>query len=301
MSERGLSRLWRCEPVVARVAAIAVLVVAAAGWVAIVGVARGFWERTATFSGPETAAPSRLYGRPLRLRGGEMMTPERLADLLALHGYARAIRIEPRAGQFREIAPGEFAIVRRASPFEPPDPRADRLAISIARGRVTRLVEGGAERAELALDPALLATWLGADRADRRPAAFDELPPHLVRAVLAAEDARFFDHDGLALEGIVRAALVNLRAGEIRQGASTITQQLVRLRYLDPRRTWSRKLREAALATALEWRSTKPEILTSYLNEIYFGRSGDAELLGVGAAAWALFGKSPSRLELHWI
>ena len=182
MSERRLSRLWRCEPVVARVAAIAVLVVAAAGWVAIVGVARGFWERTATFSGPETAAPSRLYGRPLRLRGGEMMTPERLADLLALHGYARAIRIEPRAGQFREIAPGEFAIVRRASPFEPPDPRADRLAISIARGRVTRLVEGGAERAELALDPALLATWLGADRADRRPAAFDELPPHLVRA-----------------------------------------------------------------------------------------------------------------------
>ena len=106
-------------------------------------------------------------------------------------------------------------------------------------------------------------------------------------------------HDGLALEGIVRAALVNLRAGEIRQGASTITQQLVRLRYLDPRRTWSRKPREAALATALEWRSTKPEILTSYLNEIYFGRSGDAELLGVGAAAWALFGKSPSRLELH--
>ena len=116
----------------------------------------------------------------------------------------------------------------------------------------------------------------------------------MVNAVLAIEDRRFFEHRGIDLSGILRAALRDLKSGAIREGGSTITQQLVRLTYLSPERTIKRKVQEAMLAIWLETRLSKQEILTRYLNTAYFG----AGAYGVDAAAKRYFGKGAQSLDL---
>jgi penicillin-binding protein 1A len=116
----------------------------------------------------------------------------------------------------------------------------------------------------------------------------DEVSPHLVHAVIAAEDRRFFDHLGIDPRGIVRALYVNARAGRIVQGGSTITQQVAKLEFLDAGRDIERKLKEVPIALALELKYTKEEILSVYLNRVYLG----AGTYGFEAAAQRYFGKS---------
>ncbi len=120
-----------------------------------------------------------------------------------------------------------------------------------------------------------------------------DIPKVLEDAVVAIEDRRFWEHDGVDLEGIVRAARVNLGAGEIAQGGSTITQQYVKNVYLTKEQTFERKAREALLAAELEQVMEKDEILFRYLETSYFG----AGAYGVGAAARVYFGKSVSELD----
>ena len=122
----------------------------------------------------------------------------------------------------------------------------------------------------------------------------DRLPPRLIQAVVAVEDARFYSHPGFDLEAIARATLVNLQSGEIEEGASTITQQLVKNLFLSPEQSMGRKVEELALAIDFECRYSKNEILALYLNTIYFG-SG---YYGIYDAAHGYFGKEPSQLSL---
>ncbi|MHB9105411.1 MAG: transglycosylase domain-containing protein, partial [Armatimonadota bacterium] len=124
------------------------------------------------------------------------------------------------------------------------------------------------------------------------PVSIDRVPAHTVRAVLAAEDRRFYQHHGLDWRGVLRAAWVDLRAGKIVQGGSTITQQLVRLMLLDDRRTVVRKVREVVLALRVERGMTKRQILERYLNAVYFG--GGA--YGIQAAAESYFRKPVEKL-----
>jgi penicillin-binding protein 1A len=121
-----------------------------------------------------------------------------------------------------------------------------------------------------------------------------ELPPFLVNAILATEDRRFFEHHGVDLRGMSRALFANLRSGAVVEGGSTITQQLAKLLFLTPEQTYERKAREAMLALWLEGRYSKDEILTLYLNRIYFG----AGAYGVESAAQTYFDKSARDVTL---
>lgn len=134
-----------------------------------------------------------------------------------------------------------------------------------------------------------------AERGMRRAyVPYKEIPAHLVQAVLAAEDRRFFYHIGIDPLGLLRAARTNLRSGAVEQGGSTITQQLAKNLFLKPKRTWSRKAEELILALLLEHRFTKQEILELYLNRIYFGGGN----YGIGAAAHSYFAKAPKDLTV---
>lgn len=130
-------------------------------------------------------------------------------------------------------------------------------------------------------------------REHRAYAHYDEIPPTLVHAFLAAEDRRFFDHGGLDVRGLARATVANFRSGTIRQGGSTITQQVAK-GYLSQEQTITRKLREAILSARIESRLTKEQILEVYLNKIFLGHNA----YGVGAAASRYFGKQLSELTL---
>jgi penicillin-binding protein 1A len=121
----------------------------------------------------------------------------------------------------------------------------------------------------------------------RIPVPLEKVPVHVRQAFLAAEDLNFYDHWGIDVRGVARAAWVNFQRGGVAQGGSTITQQLVKALLLGPERSWTRKTKELVLALHLEHLLTKDEILGLYLNQIYFGRGA----YGVQAAAEAYFAK----------
>src|SRR5271170_7270270 len=127
-----------------------------------------------------------------------------------------------------------------------------------------------------------------------QPLTLKEMSPFLPKAVIATEDRRFYHHFGVDPVGLVRAAVTDLRAGQIVQGGSTITQQLAKILFLTPERSPARKIRETLLALWLEHRFAKDQILEIYLNRVYLG----AGTYGVDAAAHRYFGKSATKLNL---
>lgn len=123
---------------------------------------------------------------------------------------------------------------------------------------------------------------------------YSQIPTTLVDAVLAAEDHRFFNHFGLDVIGIARAYVTNMKAGRVVQGGSTITQQLAKIAYLSPERTFKRKIQEVMIALQLESKFSKEQILSMYLNRVYLGKG----LYGVDAAARFYFDKQVEDLTL---
>lgn len=123
----------------------------------------------------------------------------------------------------------------------------------------------------------------------------EDLPPHIVNAVMAIEDRRFYDHWGMDLKGIGRAFFVNIKSGGFVQGGSTITQQLAKNLFLSRERTLKRKIQELMLAFQLEGELTKDEILSAYLNRVYLG----AGAYGVDAAARVYFNKSAKEINIR--
>ncbi|MFP3920988.1 MAG: transglycosylase domain-containing protein [Dichotomicrobium sp.] len=160
-----------------------------------------------------------------------------------------------------------------------PDPLQAGLSQSPAK--LTILSEGG----EVITEKGLRRTHV----------PYEDMPQHLIDAVLAVEDRRFYWHFGFDPIGIVRAMITNYRADRIVQGGSTITQQLAKVLFLEPERTYWRKTEEVLLALWLEYRLEKTEILELYLNRIYFGGGN----YGVEAAAQHYFGRDVSELGLY--
>ena len=128
---------------------------------------------------------------------------------------------------------------------------------------------------------------------ERQPVDIHHVPPHVVHAVLAAEDARFYDHGGVDLTALTRAAWNDVRSGHV-QGGSTITQQLAKLNYAGSQRTVFRKLREVLYAAKLEQKYSKDELLQRYVNQVYFG---DGQY-GLAAASAHYFGVTPDQLTV---
>lgn len=129
----------------------------------------------------------------------------------------------------------------------------------------------------------------------RNPIALNKMPQHLINAFIAAEDWQFFKHSGISFKGIIRSTLINIYHGRIVQGASTITQQLVKLLFFDSQRTFKRKVQEQLYALLVERQFTKEQILETYLNHVYFG----CGIYGVEAAAKRFWGISARELTLE--
>lgn len=143
-----------------------------------------------------------------------------------------------------------------------------------------------------AADGSLLGS-IPAER-NRQPVSAEGMSLWIRKATIAVEDRRFFTHGGVDLEGIARAAVADIRAGEIVEGGSTITQQLVRNLYISRERTVQRKVKEACLATKLDGARTKHWILTTYLNQVYYGN----QAYGIEAASQTYYSKPATELNL---
>ncbi len=144
-------------------------------------------------------------------------------------------------------------------------------------------------------------TSLGYVQSDilRTPVALDEIPERLQKATIAIEDEHFYDHGGVDYSAIIRAAVENFEAGEVKQGASTITQQLVRNLYIrDPKDTIERKIKEAKMAMQYEDEYSKNQILNQYLNTASYGTNNGKTAVGVEAASQVYFDKDVSDLNI---
>ena len=158
-----------------------------------------------------------------------------------------------------------------------------------------------ADKGQLSAVYAVDGSRLGFIQSDvlRRVVPWRDIPVHLRRATVAIEDERFYKHDGVDLNAIVRAGIKNLESGKTVQGGSTITQQLVRALYIkDPKRDFARKIREAKLASELEDKHSKTWILHNYLNAVPYGTVGGRTAIGVEAAAVTFFNKHAKNLNL---
>jgi penicillin-binding protein 1B len=250
------------------------------------------------FEGKRWALPARVYARPLELYQGRALTPDQLVGELARLNY-RPVDDPQVPGTYRRTA-DRFLILTRPFRFWDGEEPARQLDIDLVDDKVAALRDaaGGPELSLVRLDATLIASIYPTHNEDRVLVRRKDLPDLLVGTLLAVEDRSFLTHGGVDPRGILRAAYHNLRAGGVVEGASTLTQQLVKNFYLSADRTLSRKLNEAYMALLLERRYSKDEILEAYANEIYLGQDGSRGIHGFGLASSFYFNRGLNELTI---
>jgi penicillin-binding protein 1B len=238
---------------------------------------------------------TRVWSAPAVVTDGAPAETQRLLERLDRLGY-RKVEGAPVKGEYR-WSPPELTVYLRGY-HAPSSNQAEGVYLLRRDDAAWRIKDGlGDVRPEIRLEPELAAQLSGAQKVRRDPVAWEQIPQSLRDAVVAAEDKRFWTHWGIDPRAILRAVWANARGHEL-QGASTITQQLSKNLFLSPRRTFSRKISEAALAVYLEMRLDKKRILTLYLNHIYLGQAGAASVMGMRSASRYYFSKDPQDLNL---
>jgi penicillin-binding protein 1B len=248
-------------------------------------------------SQPIFADTAKIYAAPREVRPGQKLSLALISNELRQAGYTTdsAAKTSPLGtysidGQSITVRPGPQS-------YHAPDP----ATIHINRGEVDSITDAkGQELSSYELEP-LLITGLsaGTDRIKRRLVTYDELPPNLVHAVVAIEDRRFFEHNGVDYYRILGALRNDLTPGHrLVEGGSTLTMQLARGFFLTPERRLKRKVIEITITFQLEHRFTKQQIFQMYANEINLGQRGSFSIDGFGEAAQAYFGKDVRQLDL---
>lgn len=246
---------------------------------------------------------SGIYAAPLVLhRGGSTRMNDLLEHLTALGYVDQRPEASGARGAYRvngstvEIIPSDDAKIDETRAFH-------QLRVTFGRGGggIVNLVDldTRTEIEQADVEPELISTVTNKDREKRKIIDYRDLPAELVAAIVVIEDRQFFEHPGINWRGILRALIRDYQAGAIREGGSSITQQLVKNFFLKPDRTWKRKLSEAYMSLILEQRLSKEEIMALYCNQIYLGQRGGFSINGFGQAARTYFGKDILNLALH--
>lgn len=250
--------------------------------------------------------PAGIYAAPRRVSIGQRITSEELDENLLHAGYLSS----EEAGGF---AAGSFTwqshsstksaakrVAIRTNEFARRDDLPASVQISFDKDAITRIEDTATHRSlqSLSLPAEMLTAEINAKQQIRQATSFDELPPVLIKALTAVEDRQFFAHRGINLLAMARALVKNLLDQRIREGGSTITQQLVKNQFLTSERTWQRKFAEIMMAIALERRLSKAQIFALYCDRIYLGHSGLPSIYGFKQAARVFFGKDLGDLSL---
>lgn len=252
------------------------------------------------YAGKGWKFPTRVYADWREWKIGDRVAEDDLRDALERARYRRVWK--------KPAAPGEYRVRGatydlRLRPFVFPEhvERGGEVSATIGGGTLSTLTEGFEDsrpRGILRVEPELLAEFSDLERERRSFVPLNEIPRHVVQAVVASEDRRFFRHYGIDLLGLGRATMRNVRAGGVVEGGSTLSQQLAKNLFLSRERNVFRKLHEALLAVMLELRYSKEEILEFYLNQIYLGQRGSWSLCGVEEAALFYFNKHARELTV---
>jgi penicillin-binding protein 1B len=242
--------------------------------------------------GPYTAT-SRIYAAPHSVDVGDVTTPGEIATALRRAGYNENSK---NTTGYYAIKPDSIDIFPGSESYFDQEP----AAIRFSRNKIDRIISlrDNTARPEYELEPQLVTNLHDRNREKQRLVRYEDIPPVLRDAILAAEDKRFFTHLGFDPIGILRAAWVDLERGRNEQGASTLTMQLSRYMFLDLSKTWQRKAAEVMITMQLEQKLTKQQIFELYCNQVDLGRRGSFMIRGFGEASQAYFGKDIKSLTV---
>ncbi|MFN3714650.1 MAG: penicillin-binding protein 1B [Alcanivoracaceae bacterium] len=250
------------------------------------------------FENHQWQLPARVYARPVELYAGRELTESNLQQLLGLLRY-RDNGAAQMPGSYARVSGGLLVHTRGFRDSDGGE-AAQLLRLRLDGGRIVSLADASGKPVPVArLEPLQIGSIHPGHNEDRVLVRLEEVPPALVYMLMAVEDRNFHEHIGISLRGLARALFANLRAGEVEQGGSTITQQLVKNFWLTRERTLSRKLVEIPMALLLELHYSKEQILETYLNEVYLGQDGGRAIHGMGLAAQFYFGRPLAELEPH--
>ncbi|MCH8542718.1 MAG: penicillin-binding protein 1B [Alcanivorax sp.] len=250
------------------------------------------------FDSHQWQLPARVYARPVELYNGRVLDMAHIDRLVALMRYREEAGARTPGSWARE---GDSLLLHTRG-FRDSDggEQARRIRLRISGGRVAGLANADGGAVSVArLEPMQIGSIHPGHSQDRILVRLEQTPPTLVDMLLAVEDRQFYEHRGVSFRGLARATVANLRAGGVRQGGSTLTQQLVKNFWLSRDRTLSRKLLELPMAVLLELHYEKPQILETYLNEVYLGQDGARAIHGMGLAAQFYFGRPLEELDTH--
>jgi penicillin-binding protein 1B len=247
-----------------------------------------------------------IYAAPKQLRVNESISQEDVVTFLKRAGYVeKTQQADTSRGRYAvngttiDVEPSSASSVDGVKQFQ-----SVRIQFTSSGKAITSLtdLDGRGSLQRVWLEPELISSVTGSERAKRKVIGFSDLPPHLVKAITVTEDRSFFEHYGVNIRGIIRAFIRRYDSDPnsplARQGGSSITQQLVKNLLLSPEQTWQRKISEAYMSIILETRLRKEKIFELYCNQVYMGQQAGFSINGFGEASSAYFNKDVTNLNL---
>ncbi|MCK5872244.1 MAG: penicillin-binding protein 1B [Methylococcales bacterium] len=259
------------------------------------------YKITSTFEAKRWDIPARIYANPLDLYVGLNLKSSEFKDILLQLNYRKDSSLASE-GSYR-LRSNRIELKTRNFHFWDGQQNSQSLKIQFSNNTITQIsdLKTGESVPITRLDPVKIGSFYPKRKEDRILIKLADAPIALTHALFATEDREFENHQGVSFRGILRAIWSNVLAGGVVQGASTITQQLVKNFYLTPERKLKRKVNEIFMALLLEYHYDKEEILEAYLNEIYLGQDGANGVHGFGLASEFYFARPLKNLPLHQV
>ncbi|MDA7089141.1 penicillin-binding protein 1B [Pseudomonas sp. SA3-5] len=252
------------------------------------------------FSGKRWTVPAKVYARPLELFVGQKLTKSDFLQELDALGYRRESAANGPGAV--SVAGNNLELHTRGFQFYESREPSQQVRVRFSGDYVAGLSQAnGSSLAVARLEPMLIGGLYPAHQEDRLLIKLEQVPPYLVETLVAVEDREFFNHWGVSPKSIARAVWVNATAGQVVQGGSTLTQQLVKNFYLSNERSLIRKATEAMMAVLLELHYDKQDILEAYLNEVFLGQDGARAVHGFGLASQYFFSQPLAELKLEQV